>query len=271
MTAKYVRHVSFEVDLSFLPSDDSGQIRGEARAVAVMIEETRRAVFLALSSHVHDALRKAKRPIGELPLRDVCVFLSAEPRPEPEADHRHGRLEVDIARDPRALLSLGTDNATVGEWVIETADLALNRLKAWDSRFPSDVVREGIEAFRTGGYAFSFRAGERMIPGTQVKGRLNVVVSCLDTRRYFTALYRNKPLFRVEVPGIDRPDVQTSNHFPGVELDHGIITIPGHKFWPLAEHKRPDHMQPVKIDLRDHPEAFAFMREKGWIGTPADR
>lgn len=73
MKARYVRSLSFEADSSFLPTDDNGRILGEARPIAVQIDDARRAVFLPRASHIHNTLRKAKRPIGDLPIRDVTV------------------------------------------------------------------------------------------------------------------------------------------------------------------------------------------------------
>jgi hypothetical protein len=101
-----------------------------------------------------------------------------------------------------------------------------------------------------------------MIPGTGIKGRVDVVVSGIGTARYLTALYRGKPLFRTEISDNDETEVMFSQHFAGFSRNGTIVTVIGGHQSPISD----EFLVPnVDVDFAAFPEALSLMREKGWL------
>lgn len=153
------------------------------------------------------------------------------------------------------------DKDKVGKLYLSFVEEALVRLQTIDG-FPVDVIRSACAEFRKNGYSLPFKAGESMIPGTRLKGRIGVVASPVSTIRYLTVLYRNKPMIQTIISKSEKKDTYFSKHFAGFDLKGTVLTvIGGHENIVSGEFVIPQ----VKMDLADYPDVAKLMREKGWL------
>ncbi|MEP5757720.1 MAG: hypothetical protein ABJ327_00085 [Litoreibacter sp.] len=218
-----------------------------------------------LNHYIHDALRKSKPVFGNPP--SPCTFwvFSKAPKPEPYFDPAPPYLYVDVDFAPEDLFTLGKDKKVIGELFIDLVEEALSKLKSIPG-FPVDVIREGCEQFRKNDYTSSWKFGEKTIPGTKIKGRIDMEVTGAGTKRIFTLSYGRKTLIKQKISEIDRPDVTRGRLFDDLVLDGDKILVkPKNWSWELQELGPKSYYKNAKIDLTDYPEVLDLMSAKGWV------
>lgn len=259
MATKHLKNIWIGWDSSGIPRTPEGRFTPENQKIVHKVEMAVRRIVV-LDAYIRNALKAAKVTVGDPPITIMHIILTANVRPELYCDPEPF-LCVDIDFDPLELLNLPKDKDKVGELYISFAEEALSKLQSIEG-YPVDVIRGACEEFRKNGYNLPFKAGEGMIPGTKIKGRINVVVSPVSTTRYLTVLYRNKPLFQTIISENEESDTLFSQHFAGFELEGMVLTvIGGHEDIVSGIFNIPH----VKIDLADYPEVIELMREKGWL------
>ncbi|SMR83576.1 hypothetical protein SAMN04488030_0053 [Aliiroseovarius halocynthiae] len=260
MSRNHLQHFIFEWEDLEIASVDRRRSSEEQAVVTAIDTACRNTVVL--SAYFQDALRKAKIEVGSPPITYCRMVLKKDPNPEPYYDPEPF-LYVDIPFDPRDLLTLPDDHEKIGKLYVEWTEHALHLLEKVDN-FPTELIREARAKFQENNYSFPFVAGQKMIPGTRLKGGVGVVVSATGTARYLTVLHRNEQLFQQKISEVDKVDFHFSNHFSGFERNGTIVTILGGVMDPLTGK---NVVPSIDVNLAESPELLALMTEKGWLET----
>jgi hypothetical protein len=263
MAPKHLRHflIEWSPEGLGLGRTSTGRFTEEAQQVVTHVDHERRRTVV-LDAYISEALRTAKVTVGNPPIEYARVVLSAEDRPAPYFDPPPF-LHVDVPINPLALLDLPRDREVRGEFHIRIFEEALARLEGI-AGFPTQVIREACAQFRASDYSLRFRAGERMIPGTGIKGRVDVAVSAAGTIRYLTVLHRGQTLFRTAIAESDETELTFSRHFAGFARNGTVVRVIGGHQSPISD----AFLVPsVDIDFAAFPEALSLMREKAWPAT----
>lgn len=242
------------------PDGQDGYERDKKLIRAIEREEAR---FSPLILRISDALKNAKPVVGDPPTPVVFWVLSKQPKPEPYFKPAP-YLYVDVNYEAKRLLTLEKNKKTIGELGISLVEEALSKL-ASISDFPVQVIQDACDAFRENDYSYSLKCGEATIPGTQIKGRIDLEVTGAGTRRIFSASYRKKFLIRQQISEISWPELAISSRFDGFALDADGIIIkanPYHIEAQDAERRLPDGG--ARINLKEYPKTLELMRAKGW-------
>lgn len=265
MPRKYLERFVSDLGLVLLrpqhhPEGEEGYKRDKKLIRAIEREEAR---FSPLVLGIHDALQKAKPVVGEPPTPVVFWVLSKEPKPEPYFKPAP-YLYVDVNYEAKRLLTLEKNKKTIGELGIALVEEALSKLGRI-SGFPVKVIQDACDAFRENDYAYSLKCGEVTIPGTKIKGRIDLEVTGAGATRIFSASYRKKLLIRHEISEISWPELAISSRFNGITLDGDAILVmanPHHIEAQDAERRLPDGG--ARIDLKEYPETLDLMKKNGW-------
>lgn len=244
------------------PEGEAGYETDKALIDAI---EQERARFAPMTLQIGDALKKAKPVFGDPP--SPCTFwvLSKAPKPEPYFKPAPPYLYVDVNYASEKLLKLERDKSVIGALGIRLVEEALSKLNSVPG-FPVSVIRDACEEFRGNDYTYFLKSGEAMIPGTKIKGRIDLEFSGSGTKRIFTGSYRNKVLIKQQISEIDWPELTISTGFNGFALDGDAIHVLPNKFHFKA--RTPSRQIPdgsVRIDLQNFPEALELMNAKGWM------
>ena len=257
---KYLKDFGIEWDVPGLTGAEVMRTPEEQRIVIDVENKKRNSIIL--TAYIRHALKVAKVQIGDPTLIWIGLTLKKDAREKPyffSTPPSNSGVIVDIPYDPLDLLNLPEDKDYIGELYIGWVEESLSKLKSIP-QFPCDIIRKACETFRSNKYTYAFMAGEKMIPGTRIKGRIWVVSSGLGTQRQFEALYRNKRLFIEKISEVGNVETVVSGRFDGFDFEDGVVAIRGDKY---ALH--PEKVKPILIDFRKYPEAFELMREKGWV------
>ena len=257
---KYLKEFGFYWDIPELLEENVVRTSEEQNTLIKLDDAVSNTIIL--TSYIEQELRVSKVQVGVPPLiwAEIKLKKAAKAKPYFFAPiPSHPGVIVDIPYDPLDLLNLPEDKDYIGELYIGWVEEALSKLKSIPG-FPYDIIREACETFRSNKYTYAFMAGEKMIPGTRIKGRIWVVSSGLGTQRQFEALYRNKRLFIEKISEVRNVETVVSGRFDGFDFEDGVVAIRGDKY---ALH--PEKVKPILIDFRKYPEAFELMREKGWV------
>lgn len=263
MKQKYLHDVRIGIDYGFLPTDKDGTFLGDGNYVSNQLGTIHQSMFTPLHFWIDSALKSSKPCFGDPPVENLEIELSHDPA---ESPYFFGLPEtylvVQIAYDPRNLFDLEKDQKIVGELSIDFIERALEKLKDWPN-FPFQDIRDACAQFRASNYAFPIRAGEKMIPGTRIKGRVNVEISCVGAIRYLTLLYRNKPLYQTIISQSDNNNPARAQVFAGFELNDNMLTVSAGPVLLELEGKPvyANGAEPVTIDLNAHPEALELIRK----------
>lgn len=260
MTKKYLKKFWFYWDVPGLLGENIKRTSQEQKVVTKIDNVVRNTCIL--NSFIVPALKEAKPQVGEPPLIWTEIKLKKSVKAEPylfSPIPSHPGVFADVSYDPLDLLHLPQDKDYIGELYISWVEEALSKLQAIPD-FPCDVIRNACDKFRGRKYNYTFRAGEKMIPNTRIKGQIWVVSNGLGTQRYFEALYRNKRLFTEKISEESNVEMTISGRFDGFEYENGIVTVRGDKYHPF-----PETVKPILIDFKEHPEAYALLQEKGWV------
>lgn len=258
MSRKHLQHLYFEWSDLDIASPDRRRSSEEQLYVISICNQLDKTVVL--SAYFQNALRNAKVEVGSPPITYCRMVLKKEAKPGPYFDPEPF-LYVDIPFDPRDLLSLPADGEQLGKLYLGWAEQALQKLEAING-FPVDLLRAACKEFKKNRYSLPFTAGQKMIPGTRIKGVIGVRVSPAGTQRHFTALYRNKPLFQKMISETDSVEFNFSSHFAGFERNGAVVTVVGGHMDPLTGKGA---VPSVEIDLEESPETMAILAEKGLL------
>lgn len=243
------------------PEGQEGYERDKTLIRAIEREEAR---FSPLVLRIHDALKKAKTVVGEPPTPVVFWVLSKEPKPEPYFKPAP-YLYVDVNYEAKRLLTLENNKKTIGELGIALVEEALSKLESITG-FPVKVIQDACDAFRKNDYTYSLKCGEATIPGTKIKGRIDLELTGAGTTRIFSASYRKKLLIRQQISEISWPELAISSRFDGFTLDAEAILIRANPYYIRAKNKErclPDGG--TRIVLKEYPETLDLMQKNGWV------
>lgn len=262
MPAAYLKQLTFSWDSSGFPTDSKGRIHSDHVETASRIEDARRYMPLALCAWISHELRQAKAVIPGPKITSADICLTPNPAPGATYDKPAGTLRVEVGFDPHALLDLPDDPINAGQLLLDLTEKGLRKLEAW-AGFPSTPISAACDRFREHGHAYRFRVGEKIIPGTRVKGRISAAVTCLSTTKHLTLLYRNKACCTLKLSESEQPDMAASRVFSGFDLDGDRLTaLVGPVLMELrGEPLYANGARPVTIDLWDHPEAQALISQ----------
>lgn len=232
-----------------------------AHSTALGIESVMRR-FRCLTAHIHDALKKAKPQLTNPTVHTFCIDISREARLK-FYKPKTWVVFVEIEYDPLDLLQLPLDRAVLGELAIKWIETALEKLRSYPE-FPSDIIRNACEKFRKEDYSYVFKAGEKTIEQTSVKGRIDVIANPVSTTRTFTASYRNKKLFSRVISIDDGCDLYFSKIYSGATVWGNFLVINGTNLGLdpqiLPNEKRQTTAEtPTAIDLREYPEVYELI------------
>lgn len=213
--------------------------------------------------HIAAVLRQEKIALHDPQITELIIYLTEEPKPEPwlwlKGDVR--AVYVEICYDLFDLEKLPDDNKLFGELFIGWIEEAIERLGDYP-QIPTDLIQAACQTYRNLDYSYSFKVGERMIPGTKIKGCVGVISSCVSTDRYLTLLYRNKEMYQMKISVGDGGDMISARAFHGFELENDRLIVSAGPV--LMEYKgKPVYAngaQPETIDLNDHPEALELIQ-----------
>lgn len=265
LTQKTLRKVFFEIGNVALPrTRPDGPFTEEGQALANKLTTAIRR-FAVLSTFIEIELRTAKASVGVPPASMVWISLEADAVPKPIRSARPAEtIELSLPYDPIELLNVPTDREALALFQLEIARQAATHLCEMDS-FPIEAWEQGCTSFERNGFAFWMKAGERLIPGTRMKGQVAVEVAPDATTRWLTLSHRGQTLAQIELRSRqDGPDFVTSKFFRGFELeganlklgaDPFAVEVPGRTpVWPAEQ-----------INLTEYPEVLALAVEKGWV------
>lgn len=269
MPSKYLTLFQIGVDLSYLEDKATNRIAVENIGRDRSIDRVIRGNCCAFSVFVSRELYGHKVSFGDPPFNVVTVGLSRQPEDIPTIVEKIA-LWAYIDYDPDRLLDLPPDNKVIGETCIALVEKGLEKLENWPD-FPTQLVRDACEKFRALDYTTHYRAFERNIPGTKIKGRIDVYMSCVATWRILSIVYRGKTLLCKNIGETDAGEWHFSSQFWGFELDGDILTFHSRHIemleWDreLLGDKTHPFLEPVCIDLKDFPEAYEILTEKGLL------
>ena len=223
--------------------------------------------FFPLDLTIKDVLRAEKISTNP-PLTIADWRLSANPTPRAEYQPPSFIL-VDVPYDPMELEHLKADRVGIGQMAVDFVDQALAKIAASPDLkkfFPFDVIRRACALFEERGYIYPFKVTEKMIPGTKVKGRIDIELSAEGTQRIFSASYRGKPLMRQVFRTLPTPDLAVAGQFHGFSLYDGKIVIEESPFQAIKIGNTQLSKMGGEIVIQDHPALLAVFEEKGWLG-----
>lgn len=257
---KYLKEFGFYWDIPGLLGENVDRTSEEQKTLIKIDDAVSNTIIL--TGYIEQELRRAKVQVGAPPLIWAQIELKKAAKAKPyffAPVPSHPGVLVDISYDPLDLLHLPEDKDYIGKMYIGWVEDALSKLETIPG-FPCGIIWGACEKFRDSKYTYSFKAGEKMIPGTGIKGQIWVVSSGLGTQKYFEALYRNKRLFTEKISEERDVEMTISGRFDGFEFENGIVTVRGDKYHPF-----PETVKPILIDFKEHPEAYALLQEKGWV------
>lgn len=220
------------------------------RLNSVVVETLSRTT--GLREYLFDAFRKQKHVMNDPRITQLGIYLVENPDREPILWLKGERRDiyVDLRYDPVWMDEIPWDNKVYGELFIGWITKALSKLSAYP-HFPSQLVEDALRSYRSADYTYKFEIGERTIPGTKLKGRLDGSMSCLYNIRTLTVSYRGKELFKKEVTKKDTIDVNFYRFFSRFWMEDDILFVQG-----LAPGD-----DDSEIDLRKYPAALEILRK----------
>ncbi len=267
MAKKHLRKVSFEIgSLDLARTRPEGPFTDGAQALVNQIVTAIRR-FSVLSTFIEIELRKVKASVGVPPASMAWVSLESGAEPDPiRSTPPADAIEVVLPYNPLDLPNISADRETLAHFQLNIAREAASHFCRIDG-FPREAWEQGCVKFEQNGFSIWMKAGERLIPGTRLKGQVAVEVAPDMTRRWLILSHLGDTLARIALHERgDGPDFATSKFFRGFELEGSIlklgtdpfaVEVPGHSpVWP-----------PEQVDLRDHSNVFALAVEKGWVSN----
>lgn len=265
MTRNTLRKVFFEIGNVALPrTSPDGPFTEEGQALANKLTTAVRR-FAVLSTFLERELRIAKASVGVPPASMVWISLEADAVPNPIRSARPAEtIELSLPYDPIELLNVPTDREALALFQLEIARQAATHLCEMDG-FPIKAWEQGCARFERNGFAFWMKAGERLVPGTRIKGQVAVEVAPDTTTRWLTLSHRGQTLAQIELHSRqDAPDFVTSKFFRGFELEEATLKLGADPFAVEVSGRTP--VWPAEqIDLREYPDVLALAVEKEWI------
>lgn len=256
-----------DLDVYFEPvgRDDPNFVEMSERRKRILENKTR---FSPLTLTIKDALKRSKI-MTDPPLTQADWRLSANPAPK-AVYQPPSFIFVDLPYDPMDLEHLVVDRVGIGQMALDFVEQALSKIAAAPELrkfFPFDVIREACETFEQRGYIYPFKVAEKMIPGTTVKGRIDLELSGEGTKRIFSASHRGKPLMQKEIYSLPTPELAVTGQFHGYSLYDDKIIIEENPLFVLPSGlSRPLTSGGGEIAIHDHPALLALFEEKGWLG-----
>ncbi|GFE67305.1 hypothetical protein KIN_43790 [Litoreibacter roseus] len=175
-------------------------------------------------------------------------------------------IELDFPYDPLDLISFPKDREALGRLQLDIARQSALYLGKIDG-FPIKAWEQGCANFEQNGFSIWVKAGERLVPGTRLKGQVAVEVAPDATTRWLILSHRSKVLARIELHARrDGPDFATSNFFRGFELEGAILRV-GTDPSAVQLSDYPPVWPAEQVDLREHSEVFTLALEKGWLSN----
>lgn len=212
--AKYLREIYFEPTMPLHPPTGK------------RIDDFTGALFCALPlrNYVEQYLRRKRRVLAN-GARDICICLTDKPRAESEIFKNSDTtiLYIDIDYDPNQLFDLDHKNEVFGPLYARLVRDALEKVQHIGD-LPFETITEAIAAYEESGYCFKYKVGERMIPGTKLKGTIHAELSCEHLLRRLVISYRGKRLLE-RVIAIQENIPIYYTHFPGFRLEGHTLFI----------------------------------------------
>lgn len=264
---KHLREVCFELGLVDLPrTSPAGPFTDEARPLVDQIVTAIRR-FSVLSAFIEIELRKVKASVGEPPASMAWIAIESGAKPNPvRATPPMEAIEVTLPYSPLDLPNIPTDREALARFQLKIAREAARYFSTLDG-FPSEAWEKGCAKFEQNGFSIWMKAGERLIPGTRLKGQVAVEVAPDTTTRWLILSHRGDTLARVALhKRSDGPDFATSKFFRGFMLEGSILTL-GTDPFAIEVPGRPPVWPAEQIDLKDHSDVFALAVEKGWVAN----
>jgi len=190
------------------------------------IDDFTSALFCALPlrNFISTRLRKERRVLAN-GVRDIIICFTNKPRPEPEIFKNSDTtiLYIDIDYDPNQFFDLTNKNEVFGPLYARLVREALKKVRHIDD-FPFETINDALVAYEKSGYCYEYKVGERMIPGTKLKGTMHAELSCEHLLRKLVISYRGKKLLERVIAIQERIPVYYT-HFPGFRLEGHTLLI----------------------------------------------
>lgn len=179
-----------------------------------------------LREYLWDAFRAEKVVLHDPPLRELIIDLveQAETKPFLWLKGVVRAVHVQMEYVSFDLLKMPQDNEIIGEFFIDLIEQALDRLVEYP-QLPFDLIRSCLSTYRENNYTYHYKIGERTIPGTKLKGRIDGSLSCLSHTRTLTISYRGKELYSTEYLQIDEIPSLFYRFFSSFSFEDGVLEI----------------------------------------------
>ena len=251
MTRRHFHQIRFEDGKLYPPlalkHPDHHEQRRIIRAVGQNLYR-----FASLWWLLDAAFREAKVNIRGPEIRELIIYLKDHPNPAPELwlKGEVRAIMVDIGYDTSLLADIPLDNRLLGEMFISWIEEALAKLTGYP-QIPFDLIRSVLAAYRAADYTYAYKIGERTIPGTRLKGRLDGTMNCVEHVSTLTVSYRGKELFRRETYRTDELWLQTFKHFSRLSINGSTLQVQS----PSV------HAPDTLIDLSEYPEVMELLHK----------
>lgn len=203
-----------------------------------------------LLDYFEDAFRELHVRLEPIDVKHLTISLRDKPEPEPLIDSNNSVLAVQVGCGISRIVAVPCENSRLGEFFIDLVEEALEKLNGF-VELPAELFRNVLSKYRENNYTYHFKLGERMLPGTKVKGRIDVALACDGLRRKLTLSYRGKELSTHDLIGEDQIPVHFYRFFSRFHMDGNVLTVD--RASPTGED--------THIDLADFPDVMKFVEK----------